>query len=87
MATVVAACQAHYQAHIGDCSGFAEAVATAVGVTLTGNADAIVDVLQAGSLGWTPLDGGPAAQNQTINHAWVAGDRDKVSYAAHDIAG
>ena len=34
MATVVAACQAHYQAHIGDCSGFAEAVATAVGVTL-----------------------------------------------------
>ncbi|MEJ0020917.1 MAG: hypothetical protein WDN25_31090 [Acetobacteraceae bacterium] len=32
-----------------------------------------------GSLGGTP------AQDKTVNFAWVAEDRDRVSYAAHDI--
>ena len=108
MPTVPQACDANYLAHIGDCSGFANAVAKAVGVTLTGNADAIVDVFRSeqttpdphghvvvvtpGSLNrgkyptawWGSLGGNPG-KNQTINWAWNEADRDRVSYASHDL--
>ncbi len=140
-ADVNAACEACYDAHIGDCSGFARAVAQQLGIVLTGMADDIVDILRADQNGWTPLaDGsaaaaaaaagqfvigglkgseqqkpdphghvvvvveGPLARNayptaywgslggnpakdKTVNWAWTTDDRDKVSYAAHDIAG
>jgi hypothetical protein len=136
-----AACEACYDAHVGDCSGFARAVAQQLGVTLAGLADQIVGVLRAGQDGWTLLPNGTAAaaaaaagqlvigglkgseqahpdahghvvvvvegplahnayptaywgslggnpaKDKTINWAWTAADRDKVSYAAHDIAG
>ena len=58
---VIQACEACYDAHIGDCSGFARAVADRVGIVLEGNADAIADLLEAESGGWTKLAGGPAA--------------------------
>lgn len=41
-------------AHAGDCSGFLKAVATEFGVSLTGQANDIVDQLTAGN-GWTEL--------------------------------
>jgi hypothetical protein len=34
---------------------------------------------------WGSLGGSPG-QNQTINWAWTEADRDKVSYASHDVA-
>jgi hypothetical protein len=132
------ACEACFEAHKGDCSAFARAVVGRVGVTLQGNADAIVTT-RGGGAGWTlladgvaaalsaeagklvigglkgseqehpaphghvvvvvgrPLKddaypsaywgrlGGEGAENETVNWAWRAGDRDRVSYAAHDL--
>jgi len=57
---VKAACAANYQQYKGDCSGFAKAVAAALGVPLQGMADDIVNTLRAGGP-WTPLADGPAA--------------------------
>jgi len=136
---VTAACIAEFPAHSGDCSGFVKAVGADVGVTITGQANDIVDTLRAGG-DWTQLADGPAAQaaakagklvigglrgdeqtkpdanghvvvvvdgplnrnlyptaywgqlhgigkqNETINWAWTERDRDRVTYAAHDLA-
>jgi hypothetical protein len=132
------ACEACFEAHKDDCSGFARAVATELGVPLQGFADQIVETLRAGE-GWTSLPdgvaaaksaaegklvmaglkgseqahpdahghvvvivdgplahgayptaywgklGGTGAQDKTINWAWTVEDRDRVSYAAHDV--
>jgi hypothetical protein len=140
MPTVVQACEANFQANKTACNFFVEAVGKAVGVTITGNADEITNVLRAGTNGWSVLANGVAAaaaagqgklvvgglkgsqqarpdphghvvvvvpgplahgkyptawwgslggspgQNQTINWAWTEADRDKVSYASHDVA-
>src|SRR5258708_9919559 len=57
---VAAACEACFDAHAGDCSGFACAVANTVGVPLAGLANASVDTLRAGG-DWTALPDGPTA--------------------------
>jgi hypothetical protein len=54
------ACQANFSAYSGNCSGFACAVAQAVGVPLTGLANDIVDTIRSGGA-WTELEDGPAA--------------------------
>ncbi|HZK90768.1 MAG TPA: hypothetical protein VFC56_11520 [Stellaceae bacterium] len=133
------ACEANFDAHSGDCSGFAKAVAGELGVTLTGLANNIVDTIRndpqwtrladgivagqqaaAGKLvigglkgseqanpdphghvvvvvAGTPLAhgkypfaywgrlGSVGSKDQTVNWAWNTQDRDKVTYAAHDI--
>jgi hypothetical protein len=130
--------EACFEAHKGDCGEFARAVAGRVGVTLGGNADAIVTILRGGA-GWTlladgvaaaqsaeagklviggpkgseqehpdpyghvavvvgrPLKddaypsaywgrlGGKGAKDEAVDWAWRAGDRDRVSDAAHDL--
>jgi hypothetical protein len=58
---VKAACAANYDAWKGDCSGFAKAVAAALGVQLAGMANDIVNTLRAADGIWTPLANGPAA--------------------------
>jgi hypothetical protein len=132
------ACEACFEAHNDDCSGFARAVATELGVSLQGVADQIVETLRAGE-GWSSLPdgvaaaksahdgklvmaglkgseqahpdahghvvvivdgplahgaypsaywgqlGGTGAKDKTINWAWTVEDRDRVSYAAHDV--
>jgi hypothetical protein len=132
------ACEECFDAHKSDCSGFARAVATKLGVGLAGLADEIVETLRTGQ-GWTALPTGVAAaqsakagklviaglkgseqarpdphghvvvivdgplvrdaypsaywgrlggigeKDKTINWAWTAEDRDRVSYAAHDL--
>lgn len=132
------ACEACFEDHKSDCSGFARAVAAQLGVPLDGLADEIVDTLRAGG-DWTKLDNGVAAQtaaasgklvvaglkgseqaqpashghvvvvvdgplahgaypsaywgqlggvgqkDQTLNWAWTTKDRDRISYAAHDL--
>lgn len=59
-AQVVAACEAEWDAHSDDCSGFVRAVALRLGLQIEGNADAIVG--QLGGPGWTPLADGVRAR-------------------------
>jgi hypothetical protein len=69
---VVAACQAHWEAHKADCSGFARAVATALGVPLTGMANDIVDELQKEP--WTiTMDGNEAAAKAQAGYFVLGG--------------
>jgi hypothetical protein len=132
------ACEACFEAHAGDCSGFVRAVSSELQVPLHGLADEIVDTIRDGN-GWRPLPngvaaahsaaagkfvvgglkgseqtrpdphghvvvvvagplardaypsaywgrlGGGGAEDKTVNWAWRAEDRDRVSYAEHDI--
>jgi ribosomal protein S9 len=57
---VQAACIQAYPAHTGNCSGFVQAVGSLLGVTITGNANAITAALKAGGQ-WSPLSNGVAA--------------------------
>ncbi len=68
-AAVVAACQANWEAHKDDCSGFVKAVGTAIGVFLTGMANDIVDQIQTSP--WTTTMDGVAASQQATNGMFV----------------
>jgi hypothetical protein len=58
---IIDACEAHFQANIHDCSGFAKAVAGALGINLlSGMANDIVDEIQ--NAPWTVLADGIAAK-------------------------
>jgi hypothetical protein len=57
---VRAACIAAYPANTGNCSGFVTAVGKILGVTISGNADAMTAALKAGGP-WTVLSSGAAA--------------------------
>jgi hypothetical protein len=58
--TIVAACEAEWPAFRNDCSGFVRHVASRLGVTLTGLANAIVDEIRQGD--WHSLQDGRAAK-------------------------
>jgi len=73
--TVIEACQANYDAHKGDCSGFARAVAAALGVTLAGDANQIADTMRNGTDGWVPLAGGAAAGAAAASKLVIGGLR------------
>jgi hypothetical protein len=125
--TIIDACEANFDAYTSDCSGFLKAVASALGIQMTGMADDIVEEIQTAP--WTRLPDGIAAKTQadqgffvvgglqdtphghvvvvvqgplahglyptaywgrlgatgmkntTINWAWNAADRDRVTYA------
>ena len=66
------ACEACFDAHSGDCSGFARAVAGQLGVTLTGLANDIVDTISGGG-DWTALANGVAASQQAAAGKLVIG--------------
>ena len=68
---IIDACEANYAAHIGDCSGFAHAVAQALGITLEGMANAMVDHIQGEP--WTVLADGMAAKAQADAGFFVIG--------------
>lgn len=55
---VIDACKRSFSAHKSDCSGFAKAVASELGVSLEGNADSIVEHV---GVRWERLASGPAA--------------------------
>lgn len=57
---VRAACEAEWEGHKSDCSGFVRAVAARLGAEVVGNADAITTALSAGAP-WSTLQDGPAA--------------------------
>ena len=66
------ACEANFDAHSGDCSGFARAVAAQLGVTLTGLANDIVDTIRGGGE-WNELADGVAASQQAAAGKLVIG--------------
>ena len=57
---VRAACEKHWNAFKGDCSGFVKAVAGELGMTVTGQANEIVETMKA--LPWKPLRSGAEAK-------------------------
>ena len=74
-ALVVATCEAKWDAHKNDCSGFLKAVATVLGVTLTGQANDIVDQIQKSP--WTlAKDGLEAKAKAESGFFVVAGLKD-----------
>ena len=58
------ACIKHWEDFKSDCSGFIKAVAKELGVTLDGNANAIVDTIQ--KTPWTILKNGEEAKNKAM---------------------
>ena len=69
--TIINACQADFAAHKSDCSGFVKAVASDLGITLTGMANDIVDEIQTAP--WTELADGVAAKAQADLGFFVVG--------------
>src|SRR5271166_2193044 len=67
------ACEACFEAHKSDCSGFARSVAAELKVALHGLANEIVDTIRSGN-GWTPLrDGVAAAQSAAAGKLVIGG--------------
>src|SRR6516225_1976220 len=67
------ACEACFEAHANDCSGFARAVAGELEVQLHGLANEIVDTIRGGN-GWTPLrNGAAAAESAATGKLVIAG--------------
>src|SRR5918911_1648292 len=60
-------CAEHWEAFKGDCSGFARAVAKDLGVTLSGDANALADLIAAAKGGWRRLEDGLAAAKAAAN--------------------
>ena len=73
--TIAEICARHYEAHKGDCSGFARAVARDLNVPLTGMANEIADTLAAGTDGWEVLPDGPAAAAAASDRLVIGGLR------------
>jgi hypothetical protein len=72
---IIRACEAQFQNHIADCSGFAKAVAAGLGINLTGMANDIVDQIQAAP--WVLLADGAAAKAQAdAGHFVIGGLKD-----------
>ena len=60
--TIIDNCEEFFDAHSNDCSGFLKAVATSLGIVVTGMANDLVDEIQASP--WTLLPDGIAAKAQ-----------------------
>jgi hypothetical protein len=69
--TIINSCEARFSAHSNDCSGFVKAVATDLGITLTGMADDIVNQIQQAP--WTKLVDGADAKNKADQGLFVIG--------------
>jgi hypothetical protein len=68
---IIDVCEANWDAHRSDCSGFVKAVAAALAVqtfTDVDNADAIVDKLRAAA-SWTPLRSGDGTEAKAMADA------------------
>jgi hypothetical protein len=69
MATILVkdVCEKHWDQWKGDCSGFLKAVASDLGITLTGQANAIID-----AMGRDPWEQLGTDADQAVNHAGMA---------------
>jgi len=68
---IINACEAEFDAHSHDCSGFVKAVAEDLGITLSGMADDIVNEIQQAP--WTKLTDGIDAKNKADQGMFVIG--------------
>jgi hypothetical protein len=69
---IIGICEREWPAAQDDCNKFVKAVADALSITVTGNADSIVD--QIGGAGWTKLaDGKAAAQEAALGSLVIGG--------------
>lgn len=68
---IIDICEQNWDAHKSDCSGFVKAVATALGVTLTGLANDIVGEIQGDQ--WVTLANGVAAKANADQGFFVIG--------------
>jgi hypothetical protein len=71
---VVVACEKYWEQYQSDCSGFVKAVSLELGVTLTGQANDIVDQINIAP--WLPLAGGSDAAAKSGLGLVVAGLKD-----------
>lgn len=69
--TIINMCEAEFNAHSNDCSGFLKAVAGDLGITLTGMADDIVNQIQRAP--WTKLVDGADAKSKADQGFFVVG--------------
>ena len=68
---VIDTCEADFDAHSGDCSGFVKAVALDLGITLTGLANSICDQIQTDD--WEQLADGIEAKSMADQGYLVIG--------------
>ena len=68
---IINACETEFPNHTTDCSGFAKAVASDLGIVLTGMANDIVD--QIGAAPWTALTDGIDAKSKADLGNFVVG--------------
>jgi hypothetical protein len=67
--TIINACEIEWDSWKGDCSGFVKAVGTRLGITLSGNANALIDYL-GHSPEWQNLDAQPKAATIRANQGY-----------------
>ncbi len=73
---IIQLCETHWDAHKNNCSGFAKAVAGLVGISLSGQANEIVDQMQ--KLPWKLLkSGSEATAEASLGKLVLGGLKDK----------
>jgi hypothetical protein len=77
---IIQLCEAHWENHKKDCSGFLKAVASELGISLTGQANAIIDTIQKSP--WIVLGSGAEAQQKAVNGMLVVAGK-KASGHGH----
>ncbi|HEX4505932.1 MAG TPA: hypothetical protein VH722_09400 [Alphaproteobacteria bacterium] len=82
---IIDACEAEWDAHQSDCSGFARAVAARLGVTLTGMANDIVGEIAMAP--WSPVADGPGAAAQAAQGRLVIAGLNGADQQAPDAHG
>jgi hypothetical protein len=68
---IINKCEAEFNAHGNDCSGFVKAVANDLGIVMTGQANDVVDAIQTAP--WTALGDGVAAKSKADLGFFVVG--------------
>jgi hypothetical protein len=85
-ANVIAACEAEWEAHKSDCSGFVTAVAARLSAVVQGDANAIAQALSAGGV-WQKLADGVAAAAAAKAGKFVVGGLAGAQQAVPDAHG
>jgi hypothetical protein len=78
------ACEACFDAHTGDCSGFASAVGKAVGVAISGSANQMVDTIRSAGPWRALADGVAAAASAAAGKMVIAGLRGDEQFKHSD---
>ncbi len=87
-ARIIAACEEEWESYADDCSGFVRAVAGRLGLPMQGNANDIVDTIQAPN--WLRLADGPDAARKASDGLFVVaglkgGDQSKPQPHGHVV--